>query len=155
MRSELVTTVSCGGNLNVNVGPNSHGIIEPIFVERLYAMGRWLNINGEAIYSSIPWKYQNDTVTPDVWYTAQKPVNGRQNVYAMVLNYPFEQNSINLMSTKEYIDETTEFSMLGYDKPLVAHKSDDGVWVKFPNKQEIDKLGLDLAWTIRFDISTQ
>lgn len=39
--SELVVTVSCGGNLLVNVGPNKAGIIEPIFVERLSDMGRY------------------------------------------------------------------------------------------------------------------
>lgn len=38
--TELVGTVSCGGNLLVNVGPNKAGIIEPIFVERLLDMGR-------------------------------------------------------------------------------------------------------------------
>ena len=29
--------------------------------------GQWLNTNGESIYESVPWKYQNDTVTPNVW----------------------------------------------------------------------------------------
>lgn len=152
MRSELVSTVSCGGNLIVNVGPNAHGILEPIFVERLYAMGRWLEINGEAIYSSIPWKYQNDTVTPEIWYTAQRPNNGRQNVYASVLNYPYDDNDVNLASARAFIDDLTKFHLLGYDKPLIVHKEPDSVWVTFPNKQELDKLGLDLAWTLRFDI---
>jgi alpha-L-fucosidase len=31
----LVTTISCGGNLLLNVGPSSDGTIEPIFQERL------------------------------------------------------------------------------------------------------------------------
>ena len=29
--------------------------------------GSWLNINGEAIYGSRPWKYQNDTTASHVW----------------------------------------------------------------------------------------
>ena len=29
-------------------------------------MGEWLKINGEAIYGSVPWSYQNDTVNSKV-----------------------------------------------------------------------------------------
>ena len=29
-------------------------------------------INGEAIYETVPWKYQNDTAAKDVWYTATR-----------------------------------------------------------------------------------
>ena len=65
---ELSSTVSCGGNMLLNVGPTFDGLIAPIFEERLRQMGDWLKINGEAIYSTLPWTYQNDTFTPDVWY---------------------------------------------------------------------------------------
>lgn len=37
---ELVITVSCGGNLLMNVGPTKDGIITPIFEERLRGMGK-------------------------------------------------------------------------------------------------------------------
>lgn len=64
---ELVTTISCGGNLLVNIGPTKEGTIAPVFQLRLSQMGEWLGVNGEAVYSSHPWKYQNDTLTPNVW----------------------------------------------------------------------------------------
>ncbi len=51
----------------VNVGPDMHGKIAPIFQERLRQMGSWLQVNGEGIYGSVPWKYQNDTINSDVW----------------------------------------------------------------------------------------
>ena len=58
---------STGGNVLINVGPTSYGKIMPIFEERLRQMGSWLKVNGEAIYSSVPWKYQNDTTNSNVW----------------------------------------------------------------------------------------
>ena len=51
----------------MDVGPTADGRILPIYEERLRQMGHWLKVNGEAIYSSRPWQYQNDTVTPGVW----------------------------------------------------------------------------------------
>lgn len=64
---QLVSTVSCGGNLLLNVGPSKDGRINPIFEERLREMGKWLDVNGEAIYNTKPWIHQNDTRTKDVW----------------------------------------------------------------------------------------
>jgi len=51
----------------MDVGPTADGMIPPIFQERLLQLGSWLGVNGEAIYASKPWQYQNDTVTPYVW----------------------------------------------------------------------------------------
>ncbi|XP_395852.4 alpha-L-fucosidase isoform X2 [Apis mellifera] len=82
---ELVITVSCGGNLLMNVGPTKDGIITPIFEERLRKMGDWLKINGEAIYNTEPWTIQNDTLTYNVWYTQNK--NTKQ-IYAIILTWP-------------------------------------------------------------------
>ena len=58
------------------------GTIVPIFEERLKQMGDWLKSNGEAIYGTKPWKYQNDSMAknPDVWYTAKNEI-----VYAIML----------------------------------------------------------------------
>ncbi|XP_054165346.1 alpha-L-fucosidase-like, partial [Oppia nitens] len=89
----LAQTISCGGNLLVNVGPSHDGLIKPIFEERLRDLGHWLSINGEAVYSSKPWTHQNDTKTPDVWYTMQE----KTTVYSIVLNWP-KNNELELGS---------------------------------------------------------
>ena len=49
--------VASGGGLTLNVGPMADGTIPPIQQERLLALGKWLEVNGEAIYGSRPLSY--------------------------------------------------------------------------------------------------
>jgi alpha-L-fucosidase len=48
----LVKIVSRGGNFLLDVGPQPDGAIQPEFVERLEAVGRWVHRNAAAIYGS-------------------------------------------------------------------------------------------------------
>ena len=41
---QLVSTVSCNGNLLLNVGPTADGRILPSFEQRLLEMGEWLEV---------------------------------------------------------------------------------------------------------------
>jgi len=50
----LCDIASKGGNYLLNVGPTSKGIIPQPEVERLVAVGRWMQVNGQAIYGSDP-----------------------------------------------------------------------------------------------------
>ena len=48
----LVRTASKGANLLLNVGPQPDGNLPAVAVERLEAMGEWLQVNGESIYGT-------------------------------------------------------------------------------------------------------
>jgi alpha-L-fucosidase len=51
---KLTDIVSKGGNYLLNVGPTAEGVIPARSQEILRAVGRWLRVNGEAIYGADP-----------------------------------------------------------------------------------------------------
>lgn len=130
-----MVTVSTGGNILINVGPTQNGLIQPIFVERLKDMGHWLNNNGDAIYESRPWTAQNDTHTPNVWYTSKFAAADRVLVYAMVLEYPYDTGFVKLYSLAGKTDNQTKIKLLGYPNDVkVRHPTCILFYLTVPTK---------------------
>ncbi|MGD0094437.1 MAG: alpha-L-fucosidase, partial [Planctomycetota bacterium] len=48
----LVDVVAKGGNLLLNIGPDSDGELPPAALQRLSEIGDWMQLNGEAIYKT-------------------------------------------------------------------------------------------------------
>ncbi|XP_045861781.1 plasma alpha-L-fucosidase isoform X1 [Meles meles] len=110
---QLVETVSCGGNLLMNIGPTHDGTISVIFEERLRKMGTWLKVNGEAIYETHPWRSQSDDVTPNVWYTSKRK---QKLVYALFLEWPTSNHLF--LSQPIATLGVTKIKLLGHGQPL-------------------------------------
>ncbi|HUB66349.1 MAG TPA: alpha-L-fucosidase [Candidatus Methylacidiphilales bacterium] len=56
----LIDIVSKGGNYLLNVGPDATGVIPQPEQDRLREIGRWLSVNGEAIYGAGPTAFGNE-----------------------------------------------------------------------------------------------
>ncbi len=81
----LVDIVSKNGNLFLDVGPLADGTIPAVQRERLLALGRWLAVNGEAVYDSRPWTRAEGRVEggPPARFTCKDGA-----VYAFLLGDP-------------------------------------------------------------------
>ncbi|CAL4063218.1 unnamed protein product, partial [Meganyctiphanes norvegica] len=127
---QLISTISCGGNMLINIGPTKEGMLPAIMEERLLQMGEWLDINGEGIYASKPWTHQNDTLTPGVWYTSKN-----DKVYAFVLDWPAGSKLV-LGSVKS--TETTSVTILGQNgETLKVVEAGNGLEVTFPPMSQV------------------
>lgn len=81
----LVDIASKGGNYLLNVGPTAEGLIPEPSVERLGAIGSWMQRNGESIYGTQASPFQE---TPWGRCTRKSLENGQMRLYLHVFNWP-------------------------------------------------------------------
>ncbi len=80
----LIDTVSKGGNLLLNVGPNGRGEFEPRAIERLRAIGEWLRVHGRSIYGCTASEL---TPPPDTRFTYNPQTN---RLYLHLMAWPYK-----------------------------------------------------------------
>jgi alpha-L-fucosidase len=81
----LIDIASKGGNYLLNVGPTSEGLIPQPSVERLETIGRWMKVNGEAIYGTTATPFTQ----PLAWGRCTKKVDDKgATLYLHVFDWP-------------------------------------------------------------------
>jgi len=113
----LIDVVSKNGNLLLNIGPKGDGSIPEYEENLLKKMGKWLEINGEAIYGSIPYLiYGEGPTTEDEGKFSEQKVeftnhdfrftSNHGSIYAFVLNPKNERDFEikNLRKASEHVE---------------------------------------------------
>ena len=78
----LVDTVSKGGNLLLNVGPNARGEFEPRALERLRGIGEWMRLHRRSIHGCTASEF---APPPDCRYT-----QSGDRLYLHMFEWPFK-----------------------------------------------------------------
>ncbi len=142
----LIANVSKGGNFLLNVGPDGSGIIPPKSVENLLEVGKWLKVNGQAVYGTRPWKVVHEGPTDiiikgtshrsksgfvfdfkpdDFWFTKKD-----NKVYVIALSKP-KDNRILIKSLKG--TAVSKISVLGISEDVAWKKKVSGLEITLPN----------------------
>ncbi|KJF44779.1 alpha-L-fucosidase [Draconibacterium sediminis] len=139
----LIDIVAKGGNLLYNIAPGPDGRWPEGAYELLAAMGNWIDVNGEAIYSTraIP-PYKTDNIC----LSQQKDTKA---VYALYLE---EEDGSGLPAsfTVKGIKaaKNAKLTLLGAKGNLKWQNTNDGVKVTIPSGIR-KNLPCDLAWAVK------
>jgi alpha-L-fucosidase len=134
--TNLVDIVSKNGNLLLNIGPRPDGTITEEETQTLLGTGKWLDVNGEAIYGTRPWKVYGEGPTESAsgqFIDQKKPFNAQDirfttkgsTLYAIALGTPTAETRIKLLSTAAGNGNIANVQMVGSkDKVTWSQKPD-------------------------------
>lgn len=143
--TNLIDIVSKNGCLLLNIGPRADGTITDEETNVLLSVGRWLDVNGEAIYGTRVWKISGEGPTEsasgsfadqkapfnakDIRFTSKNDV-----LYATTLGQPATNTSIRALGTRSGNGTVATVSLVGSDETVSWQQQADALVVK-PSKR--------------------
>ena len=145
----FVRVVSENGNLLLIVNLDGKGALPEIIEHRLHEIGKWLKINGEAIYASRPW-YRTDQDDGKIRFTQSK--DGK-TAYAICTDFPKGE----LVLKPFYLGKNAKITMLGAEDVELEWKQvrvgwgDQDIAVKIPEAL-YGKRKNEYAWVFKITL---
>jgi len=129
--NRLIEIVSKNGTLLLNLSPKADGTIPQEQQETLLGIGKWLNINGDAIYDTHNWTRfaENGTGALNIHFTVKGGV-----LYAIISGkWPGETVTItSLAKALAPAGKINSVTMLGANEQLAFTQDAEGLNVKLP-----------------------
>ena len=157
---DLVDIVSKNGNLLLNIGPRADGTITEEQKSVLLAIGKWLSVNGDAIYGTRCWiksgegnakgtagSFSDNEATP---YTCQdiRFTTKGTNLYAITLNWGKQVLVTSLNKETMGDAKILDVQLLGSDQKIVWEQTPEGVLLTFPSVKPCE---IAYSFKISFD----
>lgn len=160
----IVEIASKGGNYLLNVGPDGNGVIPAPSVAVLKGIGKWMKINGEAIYGTRSWTTLKEGPTAlvmkstthrkeegfntvftreDFWFTRKD-----NTVYAICLADPGDQ-PLTIASLHGCRDRIESIDLVGGKKNLTWTTRGDKIAVSVPRLNRPDAPGFALRINLK------
>ena len=136
----LVDKVSAGGNLLLDVGPTADGRIPEIQQQRLLDIGKWLEVNGDAIYGTRKWDGAKDSQSPDyVRFTKRG-----NDLYVICKQFPAKSVVV------KGVSKSGKVSLLGYEGGIKSKISGGSLTITVPDITPANS-PCDHAWVFRVE----
>jgi alpha-L-fucosidase len=125
----LVSTVSAGGNLLLDIGPAADGTIPVIMQQRLLDIGKWMKTNGEAIYGTDAFirNKTDEAINPgtnkNIFFTKRNT-----DVYVICVDWP----SADLELKGVVKNDKIRVSLLGTEKPISVRTKGENLFIVPP-----------------------
>ncbi|WP_301922458.1 alpha-L-fucosidase [Ferruginibacter sp.] len=139
--TNLIDIVSKNGNLLLNIGPRPDGTITDEETQTLLGTGKWLEVNGEAIYGTRPWKVFGEGPTESAsgsFADQKKPFTAKDIrftskgdiLYAIALGVPAMNTSIKLLGIKTGNGKIASVDLVGSSEKLSWSQQADALMIK-------------------------
>jgi len=145
---DLADIVSKNGCLLLNIGPKADGTIPEPEVKILRGIGKWLKLNGEAIYGTRYWKVfgEGPTGIPKAFKEKQQaPFTAKDirftvkgdTLYAIALDWTDDSWVIkSLKQNSELLDRNiARVELLGHQGKLVWNQTPEGLVIQAPDRK--------------------
>jgi alpha-L-fucosidase len=124
----FVDIVSKNGNLLLNIGPKPNGKIPELQKKVLLELGKWLDINHEAIFETRPWRFAESMTQEgiEVRFTHKNKI-----LYAIILGTPQNESIIikNIGANNIF-----NVKLLGYEGKMEWDLKEQDLRISFPKK---------------------
>lgn len=117
---KLSDIVSKGGNFLLNVGPTSEGLIPQPSIDRLKYIGKWMKVNGDAIYGT--------TASPFPYLPWGRATRKGNMVYLHVYDWPKDQEL--MLPVKNRVKKA--YLLADRNTELNVTSKDDKVLIRLP-----------------------
>lgn len=136
----LINKVANGGNLLLNIGPTADGRIPVIMQQRLTDMGKWLEVNGDAIYDTQIWEGSDNHKNKENLFFTRKC----NDLFAITTAWPTKPITFNTNSKVKSV------KLLGYKGKIKFSQNGNRITVFAPvfNPTEIQS---KYAWAFKLE----